>query len=184
MKRRTLLLGLAATACAPRLRAALPGRFEAEGASVTLPSAWSVVPETRNDLTNAVALTRHGLRLGRLDIARLAPGQALTRTESAPRFARGFSAPALIDFTPESFNAAGYGAMRAENPRRVTIDAAEGMRVDLFGFDPRGLAVTGDALLAEADGALHIVSFLAPATHYHPAYRAEVAAIFASLRLS
>src|SRR5688572_7203869 len=122
MKRRTLLIGLAAAACAPRMRAALPGRFEAEGLSVTLQGAWSVMPEALNDLTNATALTRHGVRLGRLDIARLSPGQTFTRTEGAPHFARGFTGPALIDFAPDSFNVAGYRDMRAENPTRVALD--------------------------------------------------------------
>lgn len=179
---RGLLLALALVGCTATMSATPAGRYDAGAFSVALRAAWTRIDASRNAETVGDTLTRHGLMLGRVELASLDPGDALVRAPGAPRFHRAMSELALIEFVPDSARDLGFSDVRAENIRPASFGAADGLRFDLIGRYPSGLAMRGDALIAEAHGRLHVIVFFAPAEHYFDAAAPDVALMMDSVR--
>lgn len=173
-------------ACAPTLTTAPPGVFQPKrGVAVELRNAWTHIPPELNNVTTGSVLTRHGLALDRIEIVRLRAGQSIVRAPSyvdAPRYRSGMSESELVALVTASLQHLQHTDIRTENLRPHQLAGAQGLRFDIHGKYPSGLNMRGDAVLAQANGELNLILFLAPAAHYYEANAAEVEQIIQSAR--
>lgn len=178
---------LFAAACAVTPRAVPAGTMtSAAGFDVTLNEAWSRWPEELNPATQGEYLTKDGLLLNRLHLAKVENGKPwirAARDADVPRYRAGATEIETVDFLVASLKKIGYSTMDASNIRPETLDGQKGVRFDLAGKWENGLDVKGDAAFVASTGGLRLVVFLAPKVHYYDASAAEVDSIIRSVNL-
>lgn len=185
MKRFAALVAIAAlTACVPTMTAAPAGAFDSgSGLAVSLQRDWTHIPPNLNFATTGSVLTRQGLSLQRVDILTLEPGDAIirvTRDEDAPEYRAGMSETELVELVTASLTRLGYTDITTDNIRAHQLAGAPGVRFNIGGKYSSGLNLRGDAALAESNGKLNVIIFVAPALHYYEASAAEVDALIQS----
>lgn len=140
-----------------------------------------------NFATTGSVLTRQGLSLQRVDILTLEPGNSIirvTRDEDAPEYRAGMSETELVELVTASLTRLGYTDITADNIRAHQLAGAPGVRFNIGGKYSSGLNLRGDAALAESNGKLNVIIFVAPASHYYEASAAEVDALIQSAHAS
>ena len=176
------------TACAPTMAAAPAGAFQAPSrVAVTLDHSWTHIPPALNLATNGSVLTRHGLALERVDIISIEPGEAIVRArenDDAPRFRDGMSEIEVVELVTSSLARMGYTDVQTTDVRPHQWGGANGVRFGLNGRYPSGLNLRGDVVLAQANGKLNLMMYLAPASHYYDATATDFEHMVASAQLS
>lgn len=177
----------AALAGCVAMTAAHPGAYRAGAIGVDLQHAWTSIPPGLNTLTNGTVLTRHGTSLERVDIMTLSPGQSIlkvARNVDAPKYRAGMSETELVEFVTASLTRMGLTDIAPDNVRAFTLAGSPGVRLNVNGRYPSGLNLRGDVAMAEANGKLNIIMFVAPAAHYYEASASEIDHLIGSARVS
>lgn len=186
------ILALAAiaalSACAPTMVAAPAGAFQsATPLAVDLEHSWTHIPPQLNGVTNGSVLTRHGVMLERVDLMSIRPGGSIlkvARNVDAPQFRAGMSEPELVELVTSSLSRLGFTDLNAANIRPHQLVFGNGVRFELTGKYRSGLNMRGDCVLAESNGALNVILFLAPAAYYYDANEAEIDHLIQSARVA
>lgn len=182
-----LAVGALVAACAT-VTTAEAGPYSVNKAyTVTLGRPWS-------DLTSAMPnkgprtrfLTIDGPLLNRLYlVGGLEDGGALMKAASkekpVPEYRAGMSSTEAVAFVADTVAALGYQDVETLSLRPQDFAGGDGVRFDLAAATPAGLKMAGSALLAETDGRLNLMLYIAPAEHYYAAHLPEVEQIFASV---
>jgi hypothetical protein len=155
--------------------------------SVTLGDKWADISTWLNDRGPGVRLlTIDGPWLNRLYVTEgLRPGQSIVRAQSRdrpnPAYRDNMSSRELVEFVVDTTAVLGYQAPESTNLRPAKFGAVDGVRFDIATQTPGGLLIDGTALVAQRDGRLYVMLFLAPREHYYAATLPEVEKIFASV---
>jgi hypothetical protein len=176
---------LAACAVTPQAVPAGPVASPA-GFEVTLKEPWSRWPEQINPGTRGEMLTKDGLMLNRLHLAKIKSGEAWLhagKTDDVPRYRAESSEIETVDFVVASLKRIGYSEMEATDIRPEQLDGQAGVRFALTGKWQNGLDVQGDAAFVPSKDDLKLVLFIAPDVHYFEASAAEVDSIIRSVNL-
>lgn len=188
MKRFAALAAAALAACVPTMAAAPPGAFDTgAGLAVNLQNSWTHIPAGINYTTNGAVLTRQGLALQRVDILTLEPGESIVRVPrntDAPEFRAGMSETELVELVTASLTRMGFTDIAADNIRAHQLAGASGVRFNIAGKYASGLNLRGDVALAESNGKLNVIMFVAPAAHYYEASAAEIDQLIQSAHAS
>lgn len=161
-----------------------PGPAVAAGRiAVDTPIAW-----TRVDGLHGEMWTVDGALLDRVEFySGVRDGEHVFKTRRAtpakpdgPFFHPGMDGPALAQLVADAL--AGLGAVKPElsGLRPAKFGANEAIRFELSLSNDEGLFYRGSALLAEVDGKLDVILFLAPAEHYYDAFFPSVDAMLKS----
>ncbi|MFN3912878.1 hypothetical protein [Hyphomonas sp.] len=174
-------------ACTVTPQAVPPGPVASTaGFEVTLKEAWSRWPDELNMATRGEMLTKDGMLLNRLHLAKVKadePWVRAAKNADVPRFRAAASEIETVDFIVASLKRIGYSEMEASSIRPETLDGQAGVRFELNGKWENGLDVRGDAAFIPSKDELKLVVFLAPELHYYEASSAEVAGIIGSVNL-
>jgi hypothetical protein len=155
--------------------------------SITLGDKWADISTWLGDRGPGVRLlTIDGPWLNRLYIIDgLKPGQSLLRPERRdrpnPAYRDNMTSRELVEFVVDSVAMIGYQAPEATNLRPAKFGDADGVRFDIATRTRQGLLIDSTALVAQRNGRLHLMLFLAPREHYYAATLPEVEKIFASV---
>lgn len=155
--------------------------------SIVLGDKWADITTWLNDRTSGVRLlTIDGPWLNRLYVVDgLKPGQSLLRPERRdrpnPAYRDNMTSRELVEFVVDSVAMINYQAPEALNLRPAKFGDADGVRFDIATKTEAGLLIDATALVAQRDGRLHLMLFLAPREHYYAATLPEVERIFASV---
>lgn len=183
-----LISGAVLTACAPTMTAAPAGAFQsATPLAVTLDNSWTHIPPQLNGVTNGSVLTRHGVALNRVDLISLESGQSLIRVGrdvDAPTFRAGMSELELVELATASLRRLGLTDIAPQNVRPHALAGAPGVRMSIVGKYESGLNLRGDIAMAESNGRLNVIMFLAPAVHYYDASATEIEHLIQSARIA
>lgn len=158
----------------------------AGGHGVILGREWSdvsaIMPQRQNKVR---VLTIDGHLLNRLYIADgLSPGEglikAISKERPTPTYHRDMAPNELVEFVTESVAGLGYQRIDSGKLRPGKFGGGDALRFDISGLTESGLEISGSALVAEADGKLYVLLYLAPGEHYFTAILPEVEALMAS----
>lgn len=146
---------------------------------------WSRIKTRRNELW-----TIDGLALNRLLIfSKVKPGehvfQAARERKSRPNgpwFRTGMRLDELQALVVDGFVDQAWVHVNASNSRPHDFGSVEGLRFDLEMTNPNGLIYKGTAAVAERDGRLDVLVWLAPREYYHPRDVAAVEQMLDGLR--
>lgn len=133
-------------------------------------------------------LTIDGWQLNRLYVIDgLKSGDHIVRPASkekpTPTFKSGMTPIEQVEFVTDSIAAMGYQRVEADGLRPVKVGESQALRADIVAKTPEGLDIAGIAQIAEINGKLYVILYLAPAEHYFEATRAEVESVMASARV-
>ena len=161
------------------------GPYDAGAYSVTLSRPWTETL-TRQP-KNMRLLTVDGALLNRLHFySGLAEGDALIyvrdRDTPRPTYRADMTESELVELVVDSL-ATELQAPEATNLRPQNFGAASGIRFDLAAQTSAGLDISGTALVAQADGKLNVILYLAPSEHYYGSLLQSVESAFASARI-
>ncbi len=182
-----MLLGL--SACVT-VTSAPAGPYAVGGHAVTLGREWSDISVIMMGRPkNVRLLSIDGPFLNRLYIADgLKSGEFLVKPTSkerpTPVWKTGMTPVEQIEFVADSVAALDYQRVETANPRPAAVGGASGLRVDVAAKTAEGLDISGVAQVAEADGRLYVILYLAPTEHYFAAQAPEVQKIMESARFS
>ena len=148
----------------------------------SLSRGWSEI-NTRGLLGAGVrAYTADGPLLSALFIAQgLRSGGALLSEEGSnppPRFRAGMASTEQIELIATFVANLRYSRVETFRPRPGGLTDGPSLRLDLTARSPEGLPISGTALVAERQGKLYFMLFLAPATHFYDAALPEIDAAF------
>jgi len=188
---RIAALGLALflSACAT-ISSAPAGPYRVGDAmTVTLGRDWADASRTMVGAPRGVRLlTIDGPLLNRLYFASLRPGDYIVRRQSrerpTPIYRTGLSPTELVEFVADSVSALEYQRTETSNLRPGKLGDADALRFDVTSQTEAGLDISGSALVAERNGRLYVILYLAPTEHYFGAGQAEVEAIMDSARFT
>lgn len=144
------------------------------GRAGTLSRDWADVSALMPQRHKKVrVLTQDGPQLNRLYLAPgLAPGEGLIKGASkerpAPKYHAGMAPTELVEFVTESVAAMGYQRVETARLRPAKFAGGRAIRFDISGLTEAGLKISGTAQVAEANGKLYVVLYLAPSEHYYP----------------
>lgn len=174
-------------ACAVTPKAVAPGPVASSADfEVTIKESWSQWPAEINPATQGDMLTKDGMLLNRLHLAKVKVGEPWIRAAKnidVPRHRADASEIETVDFVVASLKRIGYSEMEASEIRPETIDGQSGVRFGLNGKWENGLDVRGDAAFVPSKDELKLVVFLAPKMHYYETSAAEVDGIIGSINL-
>ena len=156
---------------------------------VTLGRQWSDISELwPNRPSSARLLTIDGPSLNRLYVTDgIAPGgwliQPVRNATRTPTYRADMSPTELVEFVTDSV--AGFDFLRVEtqNLRPARFAGSDALRFDLTAATRPGLEMRGTALVAEHEGRLYLILYLAPSEHYYSATLQEVEGIMSSVRV-
>ncbi len=188
MRRAIALTGaLTLAACVATPTLLEPGPYPSEGGGVTvmLERAWTEIPEELSAFTDAPYLTFDGPRLNQVHVLSGVPsGESFIKErpngEPGPAFRAGMSPTEIVDLVTESVAMLGYQNVTAVEVAPRPLAGSAGVWLVFTGAQENGLRVKGAALASETAGALDLMLFIAPETHYYDALMPEVERIFAS----
>lgn len=165
------------------------GPYASGAHSVTLGREWSdvsaLIPRRPKQLR---LLSIDGPLLNRLYIVDgLEEGAWLVRAPSkdkpTPVVRKAMSARERIEFVADNVAAFGYQDVKTVRPRPAKAGEIDAIRFDLTARTPEGLDISGTAKVAERDGRLYLVLYLAPTEHYFAASLPEVESVMNSMRI-
>lgn len=182
------LLGLGLAACATITPVPAGPMAVKSDYAVTLGRMWSdvsIMIPARHKKTRVLSID--GPFLNRLLVSEgLSPGEGLLRTVAkehpAPVVRAGMSATERMEFVADSVAAMNFRRVETSRPRPAKFGAADAVRFDLSAQTAEGLDIQGTALVAERDGRVFVLLYLAPAEHYFAATLPEVERVMASVR--
>lgn len=189
---RRLRIGLASlllpalAACASITKAPAGPIALGAGRSGVLDRDWSDISAITPWRTPSVqVLSVDGPLLNRLYIARgLKPGEGLQRPaekeKPVPVYRAGMSPNEQIEFITDSLGILGFQRAETTDLRPARLMGADAIRIDLAAKTESGLEISGAAEVAEIEGRLYVLLFLAPSEHYFRAYLPNVEAMFRS----
>lgn len=157
---------------------------------VTLGRLWSDASAFGNGGQKAVKmLTIDGWGLNRLYVIDgLNSGQYIVRAarkeQPTPTFKAGMTPTEQVEFVAESVAALGYQRVETENLRPAKVGDKDALRADIVAKTPEGLDISGVTQIAEVNGRLYVILYLAPTEHYFRATQAEVESVMNSARIS
>jgi hypothetical protein len=155
--------------------------------TVTLGDKWADISTWLGDRGPGVRLlTIDGPWLNRLYVVDgLRPGQSLERAPSRdrpnPAYRDNMTSRELVEFVVDSVAMLGYQAPEAANLAPAKFGGVDGVRFDIATRTKQGLLFDATALVAQRNGRLHLMLFLASREHYYAATLPEVEKIFASV---
>lgn len=158
--------------------------------NVTLGREWSDITAIWiGRSANIRLLTIDGPSLNRLYITDgLAPGGSLvnasTKTSGTPTYRADMSPTELVEFVTDSVAGLDYLHVESQNLRPARFAGGDALRFDLTATTQGGLEMRGTALVAEHEGRLYLILYLAPAEHYFTATLQEVEGIMQSVRFA
>lgn len=184
------LAALALSACAT-VSSAPVGAFKVgEAYEVALGREWSDISATMANRTKKVRLLSiDGPLLNRLYLTDgLVPGDYLikpaAKEQPTPVIRADMSASERLEFVTDSVAALEYQRVQLVRPRAAKLGEASAVRFDLNAQTKEGLEMRGTGVIAEKDGKVYVLLYLAPAEHYFAAILPEVETVMASARLS
>jgi hypothetical protein len=167
---------------------AVTGPFKVGAAyTVTLGKTWSSVP--RLNLNREVKyLTIDGPLLNNFYLTEgLAVGRSVVRTTQKSRpmpiVRPNMTETEMVEFVVDTVAAFGYEGVNSADLRPGRFGSVEGVRFDLTAKTDEGLNLSGTAQVAEVNGKIHVMLFVAPSEHYYQALKPEIDAVFASATL-
>jgi hypothetical protein len=169
--------------------AAVTGPYKVSPAySVTLGKSWSVVPLSLMYNREVKYLTIDGPLLNNFYLTDgIAPGRSIVRTPQKSRpmpvVKTAMSETEMAEFVTDTVAAFGYERVESANLRPSKFGTIDAVRFDLTAATDAGLEIDGIAQVAEKEGKLHVMLFLAPREHYFGALKGEVEGVFASATL-
>jgi hypothetical protein len=178
---------LALAACAA-VSAVPAGPYKVGSHGMTLDRNWSDISNLQTAKPRKVRLLSvDGPLLNRLYVSdALAPGDFLVkptaRERPTPTYRAGMTPQEHVEFVTDSVSALEYQRVETTNLRPTTFAGGQAVRFDLTGATKEGLDVRGTAQVAERDGRLYVILYLAPAEHYFAANLQHVEAAMASAR--
>jgi hypothetical protein len=192
---KTLLRGAIAAAFALTLAAcatvvsAPAGAYKLGDAyQVTLGHEWSDASGVMFGRPKHVRLlTTDGPLLNRLYLVDgLAPGDFMVRPAAkerpTPTYRTGMAPTELVELVADSVSALDYQRVETANLRPGKFAGADGLRFDISAATKEGLEMAGTAEVAEVDGKLYVILYVAPKEHYFGAGLGEIEQIMASAR--
>ncbi len=191
MRRLIIALALAATlsACASAPKAAQGNYAVGSEYSVNLGRLWSdITPVMLPKVKPVHVLSVDGPLLNRLYITEgIAPGEYMIKPANketpTPTYRTGLSPGELAEFVTDTIAAYGYQAPEFTNLRPAKFGAADGLRFEVTARTKEGLNISGTSQVAERNGKLYVMLYLAPSEHYYGAHLPEVERTFASASL-
>ena len=180
--------GLLALSACTAVSSAPAGPYKLGATQVTLGRQWSDVSAiTPNRVKQLRVLSIDGPLLNTLFLtAGLAPGDAMVRAPSkekpTPKVRTGMTSAERMEFVTDSVAAMNYQRVESARPRAARYGGQPAVRFDLSARTPAGLDVLGTALVAELEGKLYVILYLAPAEHYFQATLPEVEQVMGSAR--
>lgn len=167
---------------------AVTGPYPVGSYTVTLTKTW--VKWTDFDVNREVRLlTMDGPLLNTFHLTEgLAPGRSILRTarksRPMPVVRAAMSESEMAEFVVDTISAMGHEQVASRNLRPARFGDADAVAFDLSLVTDDGLNVAGMAQVAEFNGMLHVMLFLAPQEHYFGVLKPEVESVFASVRLN
>jgi hypothetical protein len=166
-----------------------PGPYAVGTHSVTVGRTWTDLGPLIGSPKAVRMLTIDGPALNSLFVIDgLKTGESIIRTVSKekpmPTYKTGLTPVEQAEFITDSLVSIGYLRVETDNIRPVKIGDKDGVRVDITGQTAAGLNISGVAQLAEVNGRLYVLLYMAPAEHYFAATQAEVESVMASARIS
>jgi hypothetical protein len=155
---------------------------------VTLGREWSDISVMSGAPSKSVRLlTIDGPLLNRLYIVGgLAPGEfmfrSMSKTQPTPTVRKEMSATERMEFITDNLGVMGYQRVEMARPRPAKFGQADGVRFDFTAKTADGLEIKGTSQVAEIDGKLYAIVYLAPAEHYFQATLPEVEKVMSSVR--
>lgn len=189
---RVTALGLALllAACAS-IGSAPAGAYKVgEVMSVTLGREWNDASRAQVGAPRRVRLlTVDGPLLNRLYFTTgLKPGDFMVkpaaRERPTPTYRTGMSPTELVEFVADSVSALDYQRTETSGLRPAKLGDTDALRFDLKAQTAEGLDMSGTATVAERNGQLYVILYLAPTEHYFTAGQAEVETIMSSARFT
>lgn len=184
------LAALALAACAS-VSSAPVGAFKVGDAyEVALGREWSDISAVMTGKTKKVRLLSiDGPLLNRLYLTDgLVPGDYLinpaAKERPTPVIRQDMSATERLEFVTDSVAALEYQRVQLARPRAAKFGEAPAVRFDLNAQTKEGLEMRGTGVIAQKDGKIYVLLYLAPAEHYFQVTLPEVETVMASARLS
>ena len=184
-----LLLAGFLSACVTPVTSAPVGAFKLSPTyQVSLGREWSDISNIMLARPkNVRLLSIDGPLLNRLYLSDgLTPGQFLvkpaTKEKPTPTYHASMSPTELVEFITDSVAALDYQRVETSGLRPAPFGGAQALRFDISAKTQQGLEVSGSAQVADLDGKLYVILYLAPSEHYYRTSLAEVEAIMASAR--
>jgi hypothetical protein len=182
-----LLLGVVAlSACGGA--AAVTGPYKIGNAySVSLGKTWSSVP--RFNLNREVKyLTIDGPLLNNFYLTEgLGVGRSMVRTTQKSRpmpvVKPAMSETELVEFVVDTVAAFGYEGVSSDALRPAKFGSVDAVRFDLRAKTDEGLDLSGTAQVADVNGKVHVMLFIAPSEHFYASLQPEIESVFASATL-
>lgn len=165
------------------------GPYASGSHQVTLGRLWSDASPFSGGSKAVKMLTIDGWQLNRLYVVDgLKSGEFMVRParkeQPTPSFKTGMTPLEQVEFVAESVAALGYQRVETDGLRPARVGGADGLRADISAKTPEGLNISGVTQIAEVNGRLYVLLYLAPAEHYFAATRDEVEAVMDSARVA
>lgn len=189
MRRALALAAFLVVASCATPGAAPQGPFKVGSAyRVELGRQWASLPAAMTAQRTGKFLTIDGPSLNLLQlVSDLKPGQSLLKTRSkddpVPVYRADMSQTELAEFLADTLAALGYQNIATRGLRPAPFGTLVGVRFDVSAQTPAGLNIEGTALMAQRDGKLNFILYLAPQEHYYALHAAEVERILRSVTL-
>ena len=184
------LAALALASCATVSSAPVGALKVGEAYEVSLGREWSDISAVMTGKTKKVRLLSiDGPLLNRLYLTDgLVPGDYLikpaAKEQPTPVIRPDMSASERLEFVTDSVAALEYQRVQLARPRAAKFGETSAVRFDLNAQTKEGLEMRGTGMVAEKNGKIYVVLYLAPAEHYFEAILPEVESLLASARLS
>jgi hypothetical protein len=165
------------------------GDFASGGHHVTLGRQWSEITTLMPAHAKQMkVLSVDGPLLNRLYIVDGLPEgawliRAVSRDKPTPVVRKAMSARERIEFVADNVAAFGYQDVQTARPRPAKAGDVDAVRFDLTARTTEGLEISGTAQVAQKDGKLFLILYLAPAEHYYAALLPEVETVMGSMHI-
>jgi hypothetical protein len=165
------------------------GPFASGAHRVTLGRQWAEITTLMPAHAKQMkVLTIDGPLLNRLYIVDGLPEGAwlmkpVSKDKPTPVVRKGMSARERIEFVADNVAAFGYQDVATARPRPAKAGEVDAVRFDLTARTAEGLEMSGTAQVAEKDGKLFLILYLAPTEHYYAALLPEVETVMGSMRV-
>jgi hypothetical protein len=187
----TLLASLAVmllSACQTVSTAPVGDFHPGTGYQVTLSHAWNDISNIMNERSKKVTLlSMDGPLLNRLYLTDgLVPGdfmiKPVSKEKPTPTYRKDMSASELVEFVSDSISAMAYQRVETSNLRPAKFGGDTAYRFDFTAKTADGLDMSGTAYLAQNQGKLYVLIYVAPTEHYFADLKGDVEEIISSLK--
>ena len=158
------------------------------GYQVALSHPWNDISNIMNERSKKVTLlSMDGPLLNRLYLTDgLVPGdfmiKPVSKEKPTPIYRKDMSVAERVEFVSDSITAMSYQRVETSNLRPAKFGNDPAYRFDFTAKTVDGLDMSGLAYLAQVQGKLYVIIYVAPTEHYFADLKGDVEAIFNSLR--